>query len=210
MANVTTDLVNYAGPARSAYSYGVCFRCHSGYATLGGRPDAALQFNSLNPSVHAIEGPSTSSIDATTFVSPWNKDTVLYCSDCHDDAGRSGSQARGLHTSSAAPILGTAYLGRSPDDATTLCYGCHKWSVYAGAGTGGGFETSGTPHHGQHVAAPAAGRGFGCGTCHVSHGSTTQPHLLRDEVGFVSTGLHAGECTNACHSSVGGTHAYGP
>jgi predicted CXXCH cytochrome family protein len=216
--------VTYTGQPRSVTSYGVCFRCHSGYTTLGGRSDVALQFNSENPSVHAIEGPSLySDVAAETFVSPslvspslWNSKSVLYCSDCHDDAGRSGAQARGVHTSSAAPILAKAYLGRSPDDESTLCYGCHKFSLYAKvgaeAGAGSAFKTSVTPQHGLHVAAPAnGGRGFGCGTCHVSHGSATQPYLLRDEVGFEKgVQSHTGSCTNACHTTSDKKHTYGP
>ena len=215
-----TGSVTYTGPARSATSFGVCFRCHSGYATLDGRSDTALQFNWRNASVHAIERQSlTSDVATRTFVAASGRDnsSVLYCSDCHGDAGRSGSEARGVHTSGASPILGADYLGHSPDDGTTLCYDCHRRSVYAveaGANSSySGFLLGSAPQHWLHVAAPAnGGRGFGCGTCHVSHGSATQPYLLRDDIGFVSLGTHTGSCTNACHTTgtPAGTHAYGP
>ena len=30
----------------------------------------------------------------------------------------------------------------------------------------------------------SGGRGLGCSSCHVPHGSVTQPHLLRSDVGY--------------------------
>ena len=53
-----------------------------------------------------------------------------------------------------------------------------------------------------------AERGLGCESCHVSHGSTTLPHLLRAD-GFAWTVPAAtdGACGGDCHKD-GETHGY--
>jgi predicted CXXCH cytochrome family protein len=202
-----------ATTARSTTSYGICFKCHSAFTDLGGRPDAAAQFDPANPSLHSVSQASTSSVPAATFVpaSGFAGDSVLYCTDCHGDDGRSGAQARGLHESDSAPILASPYLASDPADAGTLCYSCHRFDVYGtGAQDAPGmsfFRTTGaTPVrlHSSHGAATAGGRGIACSACHVSHGSTTLPHLVRDDIGFVPDPVlpHAGSCTNACHGGL--------
>ena len=206
----------FGAPARSATSYGVCFKCHSSYVALGGRPDLAREFDPANASLHSVEGNSTSTVPAGTFVGGWTSTSAMYCTDCHGDDG-GGAQARDLHQSASAPILSKPYLGVAPDDPRLLCYSCHRRDVYAtesaDAGLSGFVTASGAEHlHVVHVGPPASsGHGLGCDACHVTHGSVTQPHLLRDDIGFTSTGAHAGSCTNACHDAGigGGTRAYG-
>ena len=133
--------------------------------------------------------------------------------DSHGDNGTAPGHTRDLHESAAAPLLSKPYVGVEPSDSTLLCYDCHLRSVYATGesyGTGeSGFlavADSGTKKlHSLHVAAPAdGGHGISCSACHVSHGSVTQPHLLRSDIGFISTGSDAGTCTNACHTAVNG------
>ncbi len=198
-----------ATTGRSSTSYGICYKCHSAFTDLGGRPDAAVQFDPSNASVHAITQASTSTVPAATFVtgSGWAADSVLYCTDCHADDGRNGAQAKGLHESASAPILAAPYLTAAPDATGSLCYRCHRFDVYGDGSTDGPgmslFRTTGaTPKllHSEHGAAVAGGRGIACSACHVSHGSVTEPHLLRDDIGFVSTAADAGTCTNTCHS----------
>jgi predicted CXXCH cytochrome family protein len=206
---------HFGTPAPSATGYGVCFKCHSSYAALDGRPDLAAQFDPANASVHAIEAESTSTVAAATFVEAapaWDSSSVLQCSDCHGDDGRSGAQARGVHTSSSAPILGKPYLGVVPGDTTGLCYGCHRADVFAtgaadGAGMSAFVSAGGDKHlHAVHVGSPASGgHGLSCSACHVAHGSVTLPHLLRDDIGVTPAGAHGGSCTNACHA---GTHVW--
>lgn len=202
--------VAYPGPtfgaaARSTTGYGICFKCHSSYAsTLGGRPDLARAFDPANASVHAVEAPSGITIAVSTFVPGWTSSSVLACTDCHGNSDV--AQARGPHTSAAAPILIKPLAGTEPWDAKLLCYTCHRVGVYAdAAGTdpaaaGSGFYSTGKFLHGLHVARPSSGgHGVSCGACHVSHGSVTKPHLLRPDIGFLSSGVHAGSCTNGCH-----------
>ena len=195
-------------------SYAVCFKCHSSYTDLAGRPDAAAQFAPANASVHAVVEPSRTSVVATaTFVAPWDSSSVLYCTDCHGDKGAAPGHTRDLHESAAAPLLSKPYVGVEPSDPTLLCYDCHKAGVYAKVteapadATASGFTSPGKLLHAIHVAAPAdGGHGISCSACHVSHGSTTLPHLLRSD-GFVYTGFGPGSrsCATDCHAE---PHSY--
>jgi predicted CXXCH cytochrome family protein len=198
---------SFSGPARSDTSYGVCFKCHSSYVDLGGRPDVAAQVDPSNASVHAIVRAATSTVAADTFVAAtpaWTASSVLYCTDCHGDDGRGAGQARGIHESDAAPILAGPYEGVASDDPALLCYDCHRRDVYAQTADAPGlssFSSGALRLHSVHVAAPAdGGHGVSCGACHVTHGSVTLPHLLRGDIGFVKTGSHAGTCRTACHT----------
>ena len=203
-----------AEATRASTSYAVCYRCHSSYVDLAGRPDTAAQFAPSNASVHAVVKPSMTSIVATaTFVEPWAFSSVLYCTDCHGDDGVAPLQAKGPHTSDSSPILVGPYLGVAPDSPSLLCYDCHKHDVYSKVAeasadaTSSGFTSSGKLLHAIHVAAPAAGgHGISCSACHVSHGSATLPHLLRSD-GFVYSGFGPGSrsCATNCHAEV---HSY--
>jgi predicted CXXCH cytochrome family protein len=195
--------------SRALTSYAVCFKCHSSYTDLAGRPDAAAQFAPSNASVHAVVEPSRTSVVATaTFVAPWDSSSVLYCTDCHGDKRAVGAQSRDLHESAAAPLLSNPYLGIAPDAPGLLCYRCHAPAVYA-TGSADGPEMSGfygatgsKPLHSIHVASAPAGHGISCGACHVSHGSATLPHLLRSDSSFAWTagGAPHGGCTSDCHT----------
>ncbi|MDO8964509.1 MAG: cytochrome c3 family protein [Coriobacteriia bacterium] len=208
-------------PARSATTYGVCYKCHSSFVALGGRRDVAAEFDPANASVHAVQSASTAATaNPDSFVSGWSNTSVLYCSNCHGNDGRSGGQARGGHTSKSAPILAVPYLGVRSDDSGALCYSCHRFAVY-----GDSADTTGTSHfsdaayaprslHFRHSGAPASGGlGFGCGSCHVTHGSATETHLMRSDVGFVATTTappaNGGSCANDCHTG-GASHSYAP
>jgi predicted CXXCH cytochrome family protein len=197
----------FGAPASSATGYGVCFKCHSSYVALGGRPDVAVQFAPTNASSHAVEGTSASVIPLATFVGPWTQSSVLHCNDCHgDSSGATAALKREIHESPDAPILVKPYLGLNPGTGAVLCYSCHLYTVYAegsadaASGMSGFQETLPNDRrlHSLHVAG-VAGKGVSCSACHVSHGSVTNPYLLRDDIGFVSAGAHAGSCTNGCH-----------
>lgn len=203
-----SGVLTFGAPARSATSYGVCYKCHSSYVTLGGRANVAADFAPSNAG-HAIEAASASTVATDTFVvaaPAWSPSSTLYCTDCHGADGRGASQARGVHTSISAPVLGSPYAGVDPDDPSLLCYDCHRADVYAtGAADGAGMSwfigDVGQKLHSAHVSSPASGgHGVACSSCHVSHGSA-DAHALKASSGFVSGGAHAGTCTNGCHSA---------
>jgi predicted CXXCH cytochrome family protein len=205
----------FGAPARATNGYEICFKCHSSYVVLAGRPDVAAQTAPGNASMHAISQASTSTVSADTFVTAtpaWTSASILNCTDCHGDDGRTEAQARGLHESASAPLLIAPYLGADPMSSGSLCYRCHKLTVY---GTGAADAASGmsrfqetSPNvrtlHSFHVASPASGgHGLSCSACHVTHGSVTEPHLLRSDIGFTPDALlpHKGTCDNVCHTA---------
>jgi hypothetical protein len=206
--NVSASRVDLAYVNSIRYEYELCFKCHSAWATpLQGRRDLAAEFNTWNPSVHAVEETGTrSEANAGSFVAPWGNDTVLYCKDCHSTSAITGP--RGPHTSPDAPILSQPYLGTSPADIEALCYKCHKYPVYFDGsqdemGSASLFTNgSGQKLHSLHTST----WGLACEACHVSHGSTTERHLISDGAGYTHTAT-GGSCVNGCHPGAGATYS---
>jgi nitrate/TMAO reductase-like tetraheme cytochrome c subunit len=207
-----------SAPGRVLKQYGVCYKCHSGYATLGARRDIASEVCTLNPSVHAVEASQTNSAAlSNTFVAPWGNGSILYCTDCHGDSA-SPPDAVGPHRSGAAPLLVSPVLGVGPGDPSGLCYRCHMYELYrqgtvGGApenGTNGSFFYAGVSLHKRHSGAFSGantGLELSCLACHVSHGSPYKEHLIRNDAGvrYTHVGPNGGSCDNDCH---GGVHTY--
>lgn len=162
--------------------YQLCFKCHSSYA-FGDTPptgltDQGMEFNPANASLHnvgaagAVSKARTNRPSASSYVSPWNYQSVMACSDCH--ASDSGSDPRGPHGSTNARILRGAWTtgtGTDSSHASHLCFKCHSWEVYSRdasvGGSGTAFSSGTKNYHESH-----ADRGFGCMRCHskVPHG----------------------------------------
>lgn len=212
VTNVSDVLVTFAEEQGVTTEYGLCFKCHSGWAALGSSRDLSYDFNPLNLSEHAVEEASTDS-EATpgSFVGGWGNDSVLFCIDCHSMS--EPLEASGPHASDEAPILVSPYLGTRPESAELLCYDCHDYDVYySGVADGVPASTSGF-----YDPSLAAGRqklhafhdgtmGHGCAACHVGHGTRNESHLIRDEVGYTHS-VSGGDCANDCHTG-GVSHAY--
>lgn len=202
--------ITYGDAQPVTNEYEVCLKCHSAYSDLEGGRDIAAEVNPLNASVHAVEQAGSAVAQNGSFTGGWTNTSTLFCKDCHGTADAAAPV--GTHSSAQAPILLKPYLGVSPADSGMLCYSCHKYSVYYTSvddtsTTGSYFYNSaGTvPElHGLHVRV----HGFGCASCHVSHGSPTEARLIRDDIGFVLPDApDDGSCTNACHTG-GAKHAY--
>lgn len=218
VTNVSTSSITYAQRPRVVYEYEVCFKCHSGYTTLGGSRDIAAEVNTRNPGVHAVEAVANPlpSAQAGTYVTGWGNSSVLHCVDCH---GNSRSvEASGPHASTNAPLLELSYGGSLVSSTSQLCYRCHQYGVYyTGAldgAAGSYFYNSQTPPydtaaydlmHSRHTSV----HGIGCQGCHVAHGSTTMPHLLRGDIGWYAPGgANIGACTSPCHVATPITREY--
>ena len=188
--------------------YELCYKCHSAYQTadaLEGARDISADFAVGNASVHAVEQSVATTVNAQTFVTGWGNSSVLYCIDCHSVAGDTPAVA-GPHTSAEAPILKLPYLGVAPGDEDLLCYGCHKRTVYFTGSedttvTTGSFfwDADAGALHTLHVNT----HGFGCASCHVSHGSPTNERLIRDAIAYDAD---ARTCTGPCHPAPGITY----
>jgi hypothetical protein len=211
VTNVSVDTVQYTEMQGVDYEYEVCFKCHSGWATLDGADNLAFEFNPLNPGEHAIEETSTdAAANSDSYVSGWGNDSVLFCIDCHGTSV--SNEATGTHASNDAPLLRWPYLGTRTVETDLLCYQCHKYSVYySGADDSGSsaslFRDQDLAASRQKLHAYHSGtRGYGCAACHDGHGSPTERHLIRDEVSY-SHGASGGSCANDCHTS-GASHSY--
>lgn len=183
----------------------LCYKCHSAYqnaAGLEGSTDISALFDSGNASMHAVEAAQTTAIDSGTFEGTWTQDSVLYCIDCHATAEASPAVA-GPHTSAEAPILRSPYLGVAPSNPDGLCYDCHKYSVYYSGGAGSAFVdgTLGELHE-RHV----KDQGFGCATCHASHGAPDNERLIRGPVAYIDYNAATRTCVGACHPAPGKTY----
>jgi predicted CXXCH cytochrome family protein len=209
VTNLAAGTQFFSASARATNQYEVCFKCHA--TTAGGRTDIAAAVNTLNPSMHMVEPTATVSVArAGSFTSGWGNSSVLLCTDCHGDSAGS-AEATGTHRSAAAPILRAPYAGVAPDAAALLCYACHLYTTYADGSTDGDVSTGsrfydathwgmGPKFHSTHVST----NDLGCSACHVSHGSATLPHLLREDIGYLhdtGAGSYSGTCggSGKCH-----------
>lgn len=205
------------------HEYEVCLKCHSAWSETG-TPSVgstwpenaaavrsiASEVNTLAASFHPVEGPTDGDNSADALVSGIESGSMVYCTDCHGTSAASGP--RGPHMSPTAPLLKASWSAGDADEIGALCFTCHREDVYGPVST----ESLSGAHsgfYGQGLADPKlhslhASRGFSCASCHVSHGSTTMPSLLRDDIGWEDpSGSDVGACANECHTG-GASHAY--
>lgn len=109
-------------------------------------------------------------------------------------------------------MLKSPALGVGPGVSDGLCYDCHEYALYrAGTGddgTSGSYFWKAAPgslhaRHSGDFTVSGTGLELSCLACHVSHGSTTLPHLLRSDID--SDGA-ANSCTNDCHGGAARTY----
>ncbi len=187
------------------YEYEVCLKCHSVWSDLGSGRDIASEVNTRNASFHSVEGVSAAAQNtAGSFVAGWSTSSMMYCVDCHSNAD--AAEARGPHTSALAPLMASPFWGTVASASGQLCFDCHKFSVYY---TGADDVLGNTPatesmFRGVNLTQPKLHmlhvntRGFGCETCHVSHGGDNE-HMIRDDVDWIHQ-TNGGACFTPCHS----------
>jgi len=193
-----------------AAEYPVCFKCHSSWTTQpSGQTDLAKALNPSNPSYHPVEDTGADlTLAAGSFVSGWNARSRTRCGDCHGDdidpqAGPHGSNYRYLLQRPYTASASTHTMG--PEEQ---CFSCHSYDVYANPSSpdavllNSRFNRPGLAKgHAEHVGQ----LGVPCYACHVTHGSTDQPHLLVTGrspglMSFTST-PDGGTCTSSCHAA---------
>ena len=188
--------------------YQLCFKCHSSWTTLpSGKTDMALVLNPANPSYHPVEAQGRNpGIDGEAFTVGWKPHSLTRCGDCH---GSDFGSTRGPHGSVYPAILVQNYVASSFDrdmGSDELCFKCHTYDVYANARApeklraASRFNAPGVSKgHAEHVGELHVP----CYACHVTHGSTTQPHLLVTGrlpglTSYTST-PGGGTCQSSCH-----------
>jgi thermitase len=197
--------------------------------------DLAKEFNSFQVSFHPLAAQGRNrNMDPGSFVSPWSRDSIVYCTDCHDYAG---GDSDGPHGSPLLHLLDGAseYItqtdpgqncapGGCPSihDPGELCFKCHQYNTYA---TGSNPVT--TTRFRKGVENLHTFHSFGsCYTCHDSHGSE-QDRLINFDTTVVSisagynsqtawqfnAAANVGTCYVSCHAGnhgADGTKQYSP
>ncbi|MFC1943496.1 cytochrome c3 family protein, partial [Chloroflexota bacterium] len=157
----------------ASYEYELCFKCHTSWSDATSRSypsyptenltDQGVEFNPANRSHHAVEASgnnqSTNANYLQTFVSPITPSSTIYCSDCHgsetttDPAGPHGSTNKSL-------------LAGSTDDATIVCYKCHRSDVYGTSPSSPSLSRASHPINSQHTDGADNVWGIFCLNCH--------------------------------------------
>jgi len=230
----------------------VCFKCHSSFTTLptyspdgwngssyvaNGLPkltssnpdqvpeqrDLASAFNPNQASFHPVAAIGRNqNIPANTFVNGWSQSSMVYCTDCHQNAN-SATQGNGPHGSPRLHILnGQANYStvvQSPSarvSSQEVCFLCHSYQAYVT----GDIETSNFRDHKKHM---NEDWGVTCYTCHNSHGSE-QLHLINFDASvmtflngtnsqtawYPASGNGRAGCSLTCHGKVHDPIEYGP
>jgi predicted CXXCH cytochrome family protein len=183
-----------SGAPPSVNEYEICYKCHGDSANKpqpGAMPAppypnrVALQFNMRlmfdpgNPSYHPIEaaGRNTS---VPSLIAPWTTNSVMYCTDCHDNdqgpkAPAPGIGPSGPHGSNVKHLLAGRYdMDNSSHTesaaAYALCYKCHNRTVV--------LSSTSFRGHNKHI----VGENSSCSICHDPHGiSSTQGNLTNNK-----------------------------
>lgn len=190
---------------KSMHEYEICLKCHSGFVGFDRSAkdltgEFAFSARSQHPVTKASIGKNLPSLSLT-------EDNLMKCSDCHTNDNPDGP--RGPHGSNHRYLLSgnytqDVYSEESPY-AYEFCYSCHDRSSV--------LSNESFPLHRQHIEGdPISGRsGTSCFTCHASHGSPANDHLIEFNlkaitadniigmVGYRSTGMGTGECYLTCH-----------
>ncbi len=190
--------------------YTLCFKCHSSWTTQpSGQTDLAKALNPANPSYHPVEARGRNPlIHPLSFASGWGASSITRCGDCH---GSDFGTARGPHGSTYRYILKQPYTAspaNRPTDSNEICFACHSYDVYANPSSPvavQGYSRFGPPQaasgHVQHVGEQQVP----CYACHITHGSTTLPHLLvigrNPGLQSYTETASGGSCSPTCHGS---------
>ncbi len=176
--------------------------------------DLAQAFNPNNASYHPVVAKGKNTW-ANGFVTGWNQNSMVYCSDCHTNANPAQG-ARGPHGSPRLHLLDGAfdYVTVMPNGNASIatpdnqvCFKCHSYAVYV--------QNTGSNSQFRYHAYHNGGQGtFGtvCYACHNSHGSE-QLHLINFDTTFVTplpgynsqsawvpNGAGHGTCYLTCHT----------
>jgi predicted CXXCH cytochrome family protein len=179
--------------------YEICFKCHGKSANLpGDQTDKSEEFTLSNPSYHPVLGPGKNQ-NMPSLISSLTPMSTIKCIDCHNNNDALGP--RGPHGSVYRHLISRNYSeSDGPEGAFqyALCYGCHRRTSILG--------NESFPLHRLHIVE----KGASCKTCHDSHGSSINTHLIEFDtfivrpnksgrLQFIDVGPRAGQCFLSCH-----------
>jgi len=195
---------------KATREYEICLKCHSDVVGAKSSDDIRVQFDPGVRSMHPVTRPVMAERRISLAASLPSGGTMT-CSDCHRSADPDGP--RGPHGSMYEFMLSGNYSTDGTGDESPLayqfCYSCHERSSILG--------NESFPLHREHIVGdPFKGiPGTSCYTCHSSHSSENNTHLIRfnqqvvhetqpgGRVEYRSLGEKSGECYLNCH---GHTH----
>lgn len=163
--------VTYTTVTDADREYEICLKCHSSYLASTTR-NIAEEINPAYASYHGIVpgGTTNTYCNATTMVSPWGTNKVVWCSDCHGSSD-SGNPPKGPHGSNNDHIL-VATIQSSSTTGTPLCFVCHSMDIYWNVRTAMGSNFIQHPNKQSNHKLP-----MGCFGCHMydysDYGSST-------------------------------------
>lgn len=191
----------------STAEYEVCLKCHAGKAGRGGAARAVLsEFEISVTSQHPVSK-RTSDSRAISLNTSLSTGDLMNCSDCHTNDDPDGPQ--GPHGSRHESLLSGRY-DRDPyavesPFAFEFCYSCHDRNSI--------LSNESFSLHRMHIMGDPLRnvKGTSCYTCHASHSSEDNAHLLdfnpeavtvdrnTGRLAYVDNGDSAGECYLNCH-----------
>lgn len=197
---------------RLANEYELCFRCHGDQPP--GQParverqyvelNTRLEFSPSATSFHPVETTGKNP-NVPSLIAPWTTASLVYCTDCHNSnsgPGAGGTGPKGPHGSAYVPLLERRLeltdQQAENSAAYALCYKCHSRSSI--------LADQSFPTHRKHVVDAKTT----CTTCHDSHGSARNSHLINfntmyvtksanGRLEYIANGTYRGSCSLSCH-----------
>ena len=191
----------------SMHEYEICLKCHSGiYSFDRSKSDPRREFSPSVRSQHpvTIAGVGKRLPSLKTMA---GHGTLMKCSDCHTNDNPDGP--RGPHGSNHESLLSGNYtrdvFAEESQYAYEFCYSCHdRVSI---------LSDESFPLHSEHIVGDLFKEvpGTSCYTCHASHGSQNNLHLIEFNpeavTGDAKTGIiqyrssndGSGQCYLTCH-----------
>lgn len=197
------------------HEYEVCFKCHadnpsripSTITRQITQTNTRLEFDPAAASFHPVVSPGLNP-NVPSLKSPMTVATLVYCIDCHNSDGASGT--KGPHGSSYRFLLAHRYETSdfTPESSYSyeLCYRCHSRNSI--------LNDESFPQHQRHLNEQVP-----CSACHDAHGissaqgtRTNNSHLINFDTSIVRSdaatgrlefedmGILHGRCFLQCHN----------
>lgn len=190
-----------------AREFQICLKCHTDRVGTGDSNRSLVRaFAGTARSQHPVTMPSPG-LNLPSLRNPPLQAGFMKCSDCHrsDDPGAPKGPHGSDHESMLAGNYDRNVYTRESPFAFEFCYSCHDRLSILG--------NESFPYHREHIEGDlVSGRqGTSCYSCHASHGSPDNEHLILFNpsavtgertgrgVQYQSTGARSGQCYLECH-----------
>lgn len=195
LASIKGTSLSGAKKVRAEKEAEICYNCHSDSINLpSSSSNMRLEFDPANASYHPVERVAKGR--STSLFKDLPQGSFITCTQCHEP-----------HGSDYPPLLRVNYTvadGAESLYAYELCYTCHNRDSILSNQSFKGSQSNDYGHK-EHIVYQKAS----CYTCHASHGSSTNPHLMEFNPSVVTGagqyldyGSGRAQCNLTCHSKV--------